>query len=103
LAVFFWCAFAENTNAQLISDFQASIHVNSAFHHLVAGNYERVIELIDAAFNLSMANRYLRADAYYARSYAHMQLGNYDEAYNDIMRSMELHYWSNSLGLTRLV
>jgi tetratricopeptide (TPR) repeat protein len=99
LAVFFWYASAENANAQLISDFQASIHVDHAFEHLAAGNYERVIELIDAAFNLSMANRYLRADAYYARSYANMQLENFGEAYNDILRSMELHYWANSFDL----
>ena len=99
LAFFFWCAFAEHANAQANNDVLASIYVNYSIRHIMAGNYERVIELIDAAFNLGMTDRYLRADAYYTRSYAHLYLENFDEAYNDIMRSMELHYWSNSFDL----
>ena len=102
MVIFCWCVSAENVNAQINNDVQASIH-NYAFQQFTAGNYERVIEIVDAAFNFGITDKYLRADAYYLRSAAHLYLKNYDEAFNDIIRSMELHYWANSFDLLSII
>ena len=103
LAVFYWHVSAENINAQANNDVQARIYVNHASQHIRARNYERAIESIDAAFNLNINDRYLKAQAYYARSYAYFHLENYDEAFNDIMRSMEFDSWVNSFELLYVI
>ena len=57
LATFCCCVSAKNANAQTNNDVQAKIYFDHAVQRLRAGNHERAIEFIDAAFNLNINDR----------------------------------------------
>jgi len=57
LVTLFCFVSAKNATAQANDDVQAKIYFDHAVQRLRAGNHERAIEFIDAAFNLNINDR----------------------------------------------